>query len=202
MFTTSALYFLVAIFGERIESSEAHGVLFVEGQEDETAESAHNENQQEAQNQILNESSESPEQRQQEGQIEQHGGEKAPSSSEANESKHTEEIGTEEASHKESASETQRRNLEFPFSIGAGVGYAVIGLWLIFDKSNSKKPYIIVLVGSLIILVMYVFSRTVGIFNLGIEPIGILDLIVATLQGGIIIGSSYILLTKTYTIKE
>lgn len=202
MFTTSALYFVVAIFGERIETGEAHLVLFVEGQEDETAEPAHKENQEKTQNQTHNESGESPEQRQQEGQTEQHVIEKAPSQSEVNESKHTEEIGTEEASHNESASETQRKNLEFPFSIGAGVGYAVIGLWLIFDKSNSKKPYIIALVGSIIILGMYLFSRTVGIFSLGIEPFGILDRIVAVLQGAIIADSSYILFTKVSRIKE
>ena len=202
MFTTSALYFVVAIFGERIETGEAHLVLFVEGQEDETAEPAHNENQEKAQNQTHNESGELPEQRQQEGQTEQHVIEKAPSQSEVNESKYTEEIGTEEASHNESASETQRKNLEFPFSIGAGVGYAVIGLWLIFDKSNSKKPYLIALVGSIIILGMYLFSRTVGIFSLGIEPFGILDRIVAVLQGAIIADSSYILFTKASRIKE
>jgi hypothetical protein len=202
MFTTSALYFVVAIFGERIETGEAHLVLFVEGQEDETAEPAHNEDQEKAQNQTHNESGESPEQRQEEGQTEQHVIEKAPSQSEVNESKHTEEIGTEEASHNESASETQRKNLDFPFSIGAGVGYAVIGLWLIFDKSNSKKPYLIALVGSIIILGMYLFSRTVGIFSLGIEPFGILDRIVAVLQGAIIADSSYILFTKASRIKE
>jgi hypothetical protein len=202
LFTTSALYFLVAIVGERIETGEAHGILFVEGQEPETVESGHNENQQEGQNEVPNESSESPEQRQQEGQIEQQGGEKAPSPSEVNESKHTEEIGTEEASHKESASETQRKNLEFPFAIGAGVGYAVIGLWLVFDKSNSKNPYIIALAGSLIILGLYVFSRTVGIFSLGIEPFGLIDRIVAVLQGAIIADSSYILFTRKYSIKE
>ena len=89
MFTTSALYFVVAIFGERIETGEAHLVLFVEGQEDETAEPAHNENQEKAQNQTHNESGESPEQRQEEGQTEQHVIEKAPSQSEVNESKHT-----------------------------------------------------------------------------------------------------------------
>jgi hypothetical protein len=202
MFTTSALYFVVAIFGERIETGEAHLVLFVEGQEDETAEPAHNEDQEKAQNQTHNESGESPEQRQEEGQTEQHVIEKAPSQSEVNESKHTEEIGTEEASHNESASETQRKNLDFPFSIGAGVGYAVIGLWLIFDKSNSKKPCLIALVGSIIILGMYLFSRTVGIFSLGIEPFGILDRIVAVLQGAIIADSSYILFTKASRIKE
>ncbi len=44
MFSTSALYFSVAIFGERIETNEAHGLQLVEGQtEGETTESAHNE---------------------------------------------------------------------------------------------------------------------------------------------------------------
>jgi hypothetical protein len=202
MFTTSALYFVVAIFGERIETGEAHLVFFVEGQEDETAESAHNENQEKAENQLHNETNESPEQRQQEEQTEQHDIEKTPGKSEVNESKHIEGSGTEEVSHNESGSEIQRRNLEFPFSIGAGVGYAVIGLWLIFDKSNSKKPYIVALVGSIIILGMYVFSRTVGIFSLGIEPFGILDRIVAVLQGAIIADSSYILFTKASRIKD
>lgn len=32
MFSTSALYFSVAIFGERIETNEAHGLQLVEGQ--------------------------------------------------------------------------------------------------------------------------------------------------------------------------
>lgn len=202
MFSTSSLYFIVAIFGERVESGEAHGLLFVEGQEDETAESAHTENQEGTQNQTHNESSESAEQRHEEGKIEPHSDEKALSQSEVNESSHTEGIELKEASHTESASETQRKNLELPFSIGAGIGYAAIGLWLIFDKSNSKKPYIIALVGSLIILGMYVFSRTVGIFSLGIEPVGVLDRIVAVLQGAIIADSSYILFTRPHRAKE
>lgn len=201
MFSTSFLYFIVAIFGERIETGEAHGMLFLEVRVGETAESAHNENQGEVQNQIHNETSELAEQGKQEGRTEQQGDEKPHIQSEINESKHTEGIETEEALHKESASETQRKNLELPFSVGAGIGYAVIGLWLIFDKSNTKKPYIIALVGSFIILGMYISSRTVGIFSLGIEPVGILDRIVAVLQGAIIADSSYILFTRAYRIK-
>lgn len=50
MFSTSSLYLIVAIFGERVEIGEAHGILFVEGQEDETAESAHTDNQDGTQN--------------------------------------------------------------------------------------------------------------------------------------------------------
>jgi hypothetical protein len=52
---------LVAIFGESIESSEAHGLQLVEGQENETTESGHNEKQEEI-HEIHNESGESSEQ--------------------------------------------------------------------------------------------------------------------------------------------
>lgn len=40
MFSTSFLYFLVAIFGESVESSEAHGLHLVEEQENETTDFA------------------------------------------------------------------------------------------------------------------------------------------------------------------
>ena len=147
MFSTSSLYFLVAIFGESIESSEAHALQLVEGQENETTESAH-------------------------------------------------EI-QEETPHHET-SENQRRVLELPLSITAGIGYAAIGLWMILDKRNSKIPYIIAIVGSLILLGIYASSRTIGISSLGIEPVGLLDAIVAALQVIIIATSLYILITKIY----
>ena len=61
MFSTSSLYILVSIYGESIENSKAHGLQLVEGQEEETTESGHNEEQEGAE--IHNESAESPEQR-------------------------------------------------------------------------------------------------------------------------------------------
>ena len=187
MFSTSSLYFLVAIFGESIESSEAHGLQLVEGQEEEFTESEHNESQEEAL-ETHNESGESPEQGLQEEQrIEQN----------TNESKHLELKETEETLHQET-SENQRRVLEFPLSVGAGIGYAAIGLWMILDKRNSKIPYIIAIVGSLVLLGIYFTSRTVGISSLGTEPIGLLDAIVAGLQVAIIAISLYILFGKIY----
>ena len=84
-------------------------------------------------------------------------------------------------------------------SIGAGVGYTAIGIWMILDKRNSKIPYIIAIIGSLILLGIYFASRTVGITSLGTEPIGLLDVIVAGLQVAIIAISSYILIGKIYT---
>jgi len=187
MFSTSSLYFLVAIFGEAIETGEAHGWQLVEGQE-ETEEPGHNESQEEALGEIHNESTESQEQGLQEEQaLEQN----------ATESKHIEGEETEEILHQET-SEKQRRIFEFPLSIGAGIGYAAIGLWMILDRRNSKIPYLIAIVGSLILLGIYIASRTVGISSLGVEPIGLLDVIVGVLQGEIIAISLYILLNKIY----
>ena len=202
MFSTSSLYFLVAIYGESIETNkEVHGLQLVHGQGQEVTEPGHNENQEKAQNQVHNESNESVEQRLKEGQEEQvpqNGIEKVPNS-EGNESKHIQSIETEETSHEESASEAQRRNLEFPLSLGAGVGYASIGIGMILDKRNSKIPYIMAIVGSLILLGIYTSSRTIGISSLGREHIGLLDAIVAALQVAIIAISLYILIGNTYT---
>jgi len=149
MFSTSSLYFLVAIFGESIESSEAHGLQLVGGQE----------NTNESNKRLLKE--------------------------------------TGEILHQE-ISENQCRVLEFPLSIIAGMGYAAIGLWMILDRRNSKVPYIIAIVGSLVLLGIYFTSRTVVISSLGTEPIGLLDAIVAGLQVAIIAISLYILLNKIY----
>jgi hypothetical protein len=185
MFSTSALYFLVAIFGESIESNEAHGLQLVEAQKNETRESGHNENQEALE--THNETGESPEQR-----LEEHASEQN-----ASESKHIEGEVTEETLHQET-SENQRRVLEFPLSVGAGIGYAAIGFWMILDKGNSKIPYIIAIVGSLVLLGIYFTSRTVGISSLGTEPIGLLDAIVAASQVAIVAISLYILFGKFY----
>jgi cation transport ATPase len=183
MFSTSSLYFLVAIFGESIESSEAHALQLVKGQEEETTEPEQNENQKQSIGEIHNESGESLEQH-----LQEHN---------ANESKHFDAKETEETLHKES-SENQRRAIEFPLSISAGVGYAAVGLWMILDKRNSKIPYLIAIIGSLVLSGIYFASRTVGITSLGTEPIGLLDAIVAGLQVAIIAISLYILFGKIY----
>jgi hypothetical protein len=186
MFLTSSLYFLVAIFGESIERGEAHGLQLVEGQEEETTGPEHNETQEESVGEIHNETGESPEQRLQEKQeLEQN----------TNESKHIEVEGTEATLHEE-ASENRGRTLEFPLSISAGMGYAATGVWMILDKRTSKTPYIIAVIGSLILLGIYASSRTIGISSLGVEPVGLLDSIVAGLQVVIIATSLYILITK------
>jgi hypothetical protein len=69
---------------------------------------------------------------------------------------------------------------------------------MILDRRNSKIHYIIAIIGSLILLGIYASSRTIGISSLGIEPVGLLDAIVAALQVITIATSLYILITKIY----
>lgn len=49
---------------------------------------------------------------------------------------------------------------------------------MILDQSNNKNPYMIAIAGSLILLEIYAWSRTIGISNLGTESGGSLDAVV------------------------
>ena len=186
MFSASSLYFLVAIFGESIESDETHISQPVEGQEEVVNESGRNES--EVALETHNETSETPQQLPQEEQA------LAKNASESNQIEREQVDGTQN----QEMFEKQRRILELPLSVGAGIGYAATGLWMILDKKNSKSPYIIAIVGSLILLGVYASSRTIGISNLGIESVWILDSVVAGLQVAIVATCLYILMTRIY----
>lgn len=186
MFSSSSLYFLVAIYGESIESDETHISQPVEGQEEVVNEFGRNESQ--VALETHNETGEESEQDLQEQQAI------------AQNARESNQIGLEqreETQHQEMF-EKQRRILELPLSVGAGIGYAAIGLWMILDKRNSKSPYIIAILGSLILLGVYASSRTIGISNLGTESVGILDSVVAGLQVAIVATCLYILMTRIY----
>jgi len=184
MFSTSSLYFLVATFGESIENDQTQVSQLAEVQKENVNESEQNENQELLE--IHNETGETSEQGIQEEQT------FAQNTSESNQIERAE---GNEISHQE-VFEKERRVLEFPLSVGAGIGYAATGLWMILDRRNSKSPYIIAIVGSLILLGIYASSRTIGISNLGTESVGMLDAIVAGLQVAIIATCLYILVTR------
>lgn len=186
MFSASSLYFLVAIFGESIESDETHISQPVDGQKEVVNASGRNES--EVALETHNETSETPEQILQEEQA------LTQNASESNQIEREQVDGTQN----QEMFEKQRRILELPLSVGAGIGYAATGLWMILDKKNSKSPYIIAIVGSLILLGVYASSRTIGISNLGIESVGILDSVVAGLQVAIVATCLYILMTRIY----
>jgi hypothetical protein len=102
----------------------------------------------------------------------------------------------------ETHNESGESSVELPLSVTAGIGYTIIGLWMILDKRNSMFPFVVAIAGSIVVLVIYSASRSVGIYSLGIEPVGILDLIVAMLQVIIIACSLYVLLAKIYILKQ
>ena len=187
MFSTSSLYFLVAIFGDSIERDQTYGSQLAGRQEEAVNESRLGEGQ--GALEVYNESFETAEQGLQE--------EKATASLNTNESN---QIKREESNETQDQGrfEKQRRILEFPLSVGAGIGYAATGLWMILDRRNSKSPYVIAIVGSLILLGIYASSRTIGISNLGIESVGLFDAVVAGLQVAIVATCLYILMTRIY----
>jgi len=186
MFSTSSLYFLVAIFGESIENDQTQVSQLAKGQEEVVDKLGQIENQEALE--THNETGETSEQGLQEEQA------LAQNTSESNQIERGE---RDEMPHQEMFEE-QRRILEFPLSVGAGIGYAATGLWMILDRRNSKSPYIIAIVGSLILLGIYASSRTIGISNLGTESVGMLDVVVAGLQVSIVATCLYILMTRIY----
>jgi len=97
----------------------------------------------------------------------------------------------------ESTSESIKRSLELPLFLIAGTSYVLIGLWMLIDKKSSKEPYIISMVGSILLIGLYIASHTVGLPSIGLEHIGFLDLFVAALQGGIVAGSGYLILLSS-----
>ncbi|HYY86915.1 MAG TPA: hypothetical protein VE594_07405 [Nitrososphaeraceae archaeon] len=175
---------MVAIFGESIEDDQTQVSQLAEVQKENVNESMQNESQELLE--INNQTGETPQQGIQEEQA---------STQNTSESNQIERAEGNEMSHQE-VFEKERRVLEFPLSVGAGIGYAATGLWMILDRRNSKSPYIIAIVGSLILLVIYASSRTIGISNLGTESVGMLDAIVAGLQVAIIATCLYILVTR------
>jgi hypothetical protein len=62
------------------------------------------------------------------------------------------------------------------------------------DNKSSKVPYIISMVGSVLLIGLYIASHTVGSALIGLEHIGFLDLFVTALQGGIVASSGCLIL--------
>lgn len=81
------------------------------------------------------------------------------------------------------------------FFVIVGIAYIVAAAWMLKNRRNSSKvPYIIALWGSLVIIVLYIISRTVNVPYIGLEAeVNTIDIISKVLQVGIIIGSLIVL---------
>lgn len=77
-----------------------------------------------------------------------------------------------------------------------GTAYILIGIWMLRNSTTkySKLPYVISIVGSLILIGLYIASRNFALPIVGLqEDIGSIDIISKVLQVGIIAGSVCIL---------
>lgn len=93
--------------------------------------------------------------------------------------------------------ETFEKQIEMGLFIPTGIAYLGAMLWILKKKMQSKIPYLIIIAGSALMILIYVASRTVGVPPIGIEfYITKLDITSKILQV-IIIGLSLYLLTQT-----
>ncbi|MBI1829557.1 MAG: hypothetical protein HY222_05395 [Thaumarchaeota archaeon] len=80
------------------------------------------------------------------------------------------------------------------FFLAVGVVYIPLGIWMLKNK-NNKKPYIITFAGSLSLIILYILSRTVDLPVVGLQgDVGTIDVMSKILQGGIVAGSSYLIM--------
>jgi hypothetical protein len=92
------------------------------------------------------------------------------------------------------ASETESSaSVEMTLFVVSGCAYIAVGLWMAKSK-GSRIPYIVAIVGSLVLIGLYVLSRTVSLPIVGLqEDIGTIDILSKILQIGIVVGSVYLL---------
>lgn len=73
------------------------------------------------------------------------------------------------------------------FFATAGIVYIPLGMWMLRNKLHSRGPYIISILVSIVLVVLYAASRTINLPIVGIQTdIGIVDIITKIIQVGII----------------
>ena len=100
--------------------------------------------------------------------------------------------------------ETQEKQVEMTLFIGSGIVYLGLFVWILKTKLTSKIPYFVVAAVSVILIVTYAASRTIGVPLVGVEYyIGKLDMANKVLEV-IMIGMSVYLITaaRKTMIKE
>ncbi len=71
-----------------------------------------------------------------------------------------------------------------------GIAYIGVGAWTL---KNDRAPYIIVIIGSIVLIVLYAISRVMMFQVVGFVEIGSLGIISKVLQGAIIVLAAYML---------
>lgn len=73
------------------------------------------------------------------------------------------------------------------FFATAGIVYIPLGVWMLRNRLHSRGPYVISILVSVFLMLLYVASRTISLPLVGVqEDIGLVDIITKIIQVGII----------------
>lgn len=94
--------------------------------------------------------------------------------------------------------------VETMFFATAGILYLPFGIWMIKSRLSSRAPYAIALIGSVMLIILYVASRNVNLPIVGLqEDVGPTDMASKVLQAGIVIISAILLARpKNFQIED
>jgi hypothetical protein len=100
--------------------------------------------------------------------------------------------------------ETQEKQLEISVFVGAALIYLGLVSWVLKSRLRNKNPYMVSAVFSIIMIGIYIASRTVGVPVVGIEYyVGKIDIISKFLQAAIIGVAGYLIFAiRSICIKE
>jgi len=112
-------------------------------------------------------------------------------------------VATEEIAEANGVYEEQNPNesiegalIETVFFATVGGAYIPVGLWAISSRDSSKTPYVLAVIGSGALLILYILSRTVNMPLVGQQnDVGFIDILSKGLQVGIISVSAYIIIS-------
>lgn len=80
------------------------------------------------------------------------------------------------------------------FFATAGIVYIPLGVWMLKNRIHSRAPYVISILVSVFMVILYVASRNINLPVVGIQTdVGVIDLVAKTIQMGIIAISAILL---------
>jgi len=90
--------------------------------------------------------------------------------------------------------ETQEKQLEISVFVGASLLYLGLFIWVLKSRLKNKNPYLVSAVFSLVMIGIYIASRTIGVPIVGVEYyVGKIDTVSKILQAAIIGVAGYLI---------
>lgn len=90
--------------------------------------------------------------------------------------------------------ETQEKQLEISVFVGASLLYLILFIWVLKFRLKNKNPYLVSAVFSIIMIGIYIASRTIGVPVVGVEYYtGKIDIVSKILQAAIIGVAGYLI---------